>query len=223
MALKLRQFVLDCIRIVYDPNAEYFRKGESVFAMWNFLEPNEPPNFSVVVKEPLNLDYRVNSAGLLHMMAALPAIRPLIHLIADGADARLPMQFRFLSWYKIIELHYVVADIVKFRTFAAPFVPDFFEIYSDVSNVATMCRQLKRLRNRCAHIKLEDGDLGFSHPQADALDLHRAHKIIHRMAIRAITTNYPESPLRFAETPEQAAIQFAEMQAAGLKPVKVAG
>jgi hypothetical protein len=43
------------------------------------------------------------------------------------------------------------------------------------------------------------------------------------MAIRAITTNYPESPLQFAETPEQAAIQFAEMQAAGLKPVKVAG
>ena len=121
------------------------------------------------------------------------------------------MQFRFLSWYKIIELHYVVADNKNFRAFASSFVPSFAEIYSDVNNVATMCRQLKRLRNRCANIKLEDGDLGFSHPQADTLDFHKAHKIIQRMAIRAITANYPKSPLRFAETPEQAAIQFAEM------------
>jgi hypothetical protein len=52
-ALRLRVYLLDCIRIVYDPAAECFRYGENVPAMWNFREPNELPKFSIVIKEPL--------------------------------------------------------------------------------------------------------------------------------------------------------------------------
>jgi hypothetical protein len=65
--------------------------------------------------------------------------------------------------------------------------------------------------------------LGFSHPLAETDDLAKAHRIVHRMAIRTILINYPNSPLRFAETPEQAAKDFEEMTVAGLKPVRLAG
>ncbi len=222
-ALRLRIYLLDCIRIVYDSAAEYFRYGENVPAMWNFREPNEPPNFSVVIKEPLNPDYRVNAVGLAHMISAPPTLRPIIHLMANGADPRLPLQFRFLSFYKIIEMHYRVAPNKKFSELATRYVDDFHAVFPSVKNVATLCKQLSQLRNKCAHIKLTTGDLGFSHPLAETNDLAKAHRIVHRMAIRTILLNYPESPLRFAETPEQAAKDFEEMTAAGLKPVRVAG
>jgi len=220
-ALKLRQFILDCIRLVYDPEAEYFRYGDNVPAMWNFLEPDAPPNFSVVIKQPLNEDYRVNVMGLAHMISALPALRPIIHLLANGSDPRMPLQFRFLSHYKIIEMHYRVSDNKRFREIAEPYVDEFRAIFPSVINVATLCTELARLRNKCAHIKLTTGDWGYSHPLAEPDDLTKVHKIVQRVAIRTVIVNYPNSHLRFAETPEQATKDFNEMAAAGLNPVKV--
>jgi hypothetical protein len=220
-SIRLRSFVLDCIRINYDRNAAYLQHGEVIWAMWNLLEPDASPNFSIVVKEPLNPDYRVNVIGLAHLMAAPPVIRPLLHLLADGGDTRLPVQFRFLSLYKIIEIRYPVSTNAKFNKFAAPFVPDFQAIFPQVKDVKTLIGRLSILRNKCAHIKLTSGDLGFSHIQSAADDLYKVQEIIGRMAIRAIAANHPDSPIRFAETSEQAAIQFAEMETAGLKPVMV--
>ena len=222
-ALRLRMFILDCIRIVYDPAAEYFRYGDNVPVMYNFLEPDASPNFSIVIKQPLNPDYRVNAVGLAHMISALPAIRPIIHLMADGTDPRLPLQFRFLSLYKIVEMHYHVTPNKKFAQLAVRYIQDFRAIYPQVMTIASLCKQLSKLRNRCAHIKLTTGDLGFSHIQADNDDLQRAHEIVRRMAVRTISVNYPDSHLRFAETPEQAIKDFEEMAAAGLRPVRVSG
>jgi hypothetical protein len=220
-ALRLRSYLLDCIRLVYDTDAEYFRRGEAIFAMWNFLEPEKGPDFAINVTEPLNSDYRVNLEGLKQLIAVVPKMRPIVHLIADGANCRLPMQFRFLSYYKIIEMHYRVTSNNKFNQFISAFVPEFKAVYPDISNVSQLCRRLSALRNRCAHIKLITGELGFSHLEAETDELLKAMPIITRVVSHCIRVNYPDSPLRIAATPEEGAAQFAEMEAAGLKPVRV--
>jgi len=219
--LRLRGYLLDCIRLVYDRDAEYLRRGEATFAMWNFLEPDKGPDFAINVTEPLNPDYRVNVDGLKHLIAAVPNMRPIIHLIADGMNCRLPTQFRFLSYYKIIEMHYRVTPNKKFNEFICFFVPEFQEVYPDVTDVAQLCRRLSKLRDRCAHIKLRTGDLGFSHLQAETDELSTIMPVITRVASRCIRINYPDSPLRLSATPEEGAAQFAEMEAAGLRPVRV--
>jgi hypothetical protein len=222
-ALKFRMFILDCIRINYDSDAEYFRLQDNIPILWNFLEPEKPPQFSVRLKDFLNPEYRINSLGLGFLISAPPNIRPLVHLLADGNDPRLPIQFRFLSYYKIIEMHYRVTSNTKFNKFAESFVPDFRKIYSDTIAVRSLCKRLTILRDKCAHIKLSSGDLGFSHIQAKNDDLLNSLDILRRMAIHAININYPNSTLQFSETRQQAEIKFAEMEAAGLKPVRVAG
>jgi hypothetical protein len=221
--LSLRTYLLDCIRIVYDPTAEYFRVGDNVVNTWNFLAPERKPQFAIEIQEPFNPDYRVNTEGLRLIISAVPFMRPFIHLIADGADPRLPIQFRFLSYYKIIEMHYRVTPNSRFTPFVASFLPDFQLIYPEITTTRDLCSSLTKLRNRCAHIKLASGDLGYSHLEARPDDLAKALPIIGRMAIRAINVNHPDTTLRFAETPEQAATEYAEMEAAGMKPVRVSG
>jgi hypothetical protein len=100
----LRKLMLDCIRAVYDPSAEFFRQGDGIMTTWNFLEPGEGPSLALKITEPLNPDYRVVVEGIRRLFAVPQNLRAIIHLIADGGDFRLPIQFRFLSFYKIIEM-----------------------------------------------------------------------------------------------------------------------
>lgn len=218
---KLRTFLLDCIRINYDQNAEYLRMGDQIMSAWNFLEPGKPPSFVIGIEDKLNVDFRVNIEGLKAIIAAPSALRPILHLLADGINPVLPFQFRFLSCFKIIEMHYRPTTNKDFCAFLEPFVRDFSAIYTHVSDAQGLCKQLNKLRNKCAHIKLSSGDLGFSHLNAENDDLYQALKVLGRMAIRVIDINYPDSPIRFAETAAEAEARFEEMQEAGLRPVRV--
>lgn len=221
--LKLRLFALDCIRINYDPTIEYFRQNDAVFSMHNFIEPEAGPNFQINIGQPLNPDYRVNAMGLKFLMAAPPDMRAIIHLLAEGNDYRLPIQFRFLSFYKIIELHYTITTNKVFNEFIQPFLPSFQELYPEASTIGKLCTALGKLRARCAHIELKSGERGFSHPEAELEEAAKAMPLITRIAIQCIRANYPDSPLRFSSSPEQSAADFEQMERDGLNPVKVSG
>jgi hypothetical protein len=221
--LKLRIYLLDCIRINYDASIEYFRRGDAIFSFHNFLEPDVGLNMAVRIREPPNPDYRVNSEGLKALIAAPPNMRPIVHLIADGSDYRLPLQFRFLSVYKIIEMHFAVTPNRAFSAFIKPFIPAFHAVYPDVVTVAELCKALSALRNRCAHIELTTGELGFSHPEAETEELYNAMPIVKRIAIQCVRVKYPNSPLRFSPSLEEAEAEFEEMEREGLKPIRVSG
>jgi hypothetical protein len=147
----------------------------------------------------------------------------VVHLLADGSDFRLPIQFRFLSFYKIIELHFKITTNKTFNAFIEPFVPQIQELYPNVRTVAQLCRILSKLRNRCAHIELTTGDRGFSHPEAELEELYKAFPVLKQVAIKCMRVKYPDSHLRFAATPEESAADFAQMERDGLKPNRVAG
>ena len=150
----LRKLMLDCIRAVYDPSAEYFSRGDEIMSVWTFREPGEGPLLALKIAEPLNPEYRINVEGIRRLFAAPQSLRPIIHLIADGGDFRLPMQFRFLSFYKIIEMHYKITSNKRFNAFIKPLFPLFEIVYPGITTVTELCGYLARLRNRCAHIKL---------------------------------------------------------------------
>jgi hypothetical protein len=220
-AVRLGSYMLDCIRLIYDPNAEYLYHGDGAWVAWNFVDPNDGPDFAIDIKQPLNPDYRVNTEGLKHLLGAEPKMRLIIHLMADSAKTTLPIQFRFLSCYKIIEMHHRVTANNRFSALALPFIPEFHAVYPDVSSVAHLCKRLSELRNRCAHIRLVSGGLGFSNMEADADDLFKIMPVLKKMVTRCLSFEYPNSSLRFSASPEELATQMAEMEAAGQTPVRV--
>jgi hypothetical protein len=217
----LRKFMLDCIRTNYDPSAEYFRRGDGIFTVWNFIDADKGPSLALKITEPLNPDYRVNIEGLKRLFAVPQALRPIIHLIADGGDFRLPIQFRFLSFYKIIEMHYRITPNRRFNEFITPFVTEFQSLYPLINTASDLCASLSRLRNRCAHIKLTTGDLGFSHFESEIDEALGAMAIIRRVAVKCISVNYTDSPLKFAASPEELAEQWAEMERGGEQPLRL--
>ena len=189
--------------------------------MWNFLQPDEGPSLTIRITEPLNPDYRVNVEGIRRLFAAPQNLRPIIHLIADGSDFRLPIQFRFLSLYKIIEMNYRVSSNKRFNELIMPFLPLFQTVYPEVTTSAALCKRLAILRNRCAHIKLTTGELGFSHFEAENDELFKAMPIIRRVAVKCISINYPDSPLKFGATPEELAENWAEMERRGEQQIRI--
>ena len=213
--------MIDCIRMAYEPTAEWFRLQDGIFTTWNFIENGKGPSLALRVTQPLNPDYRVNIEGISRLFAAPRNLRPILHLLADGGDFRLPVQFRFLSLYKIVEMHYKITNNKKFSKFVSPSILDFQSLNSNIKTIKDLCTNLARLRNRCAHIKLSTGDHGFSNFESENDELLKAMPIIRRVAIRCISENYPDSPLRFAASDEELAQQFGEMEDRGESPVRI--
>jgi hypothetical protein len=178
---ELRLYALDCIRINYDASIEYFRRNDGVFSVHNFVDPDIGPSMAVKIQEPLNPDYRVNTEGLKALIAAPPDMRAIIHLIADGSDYRLPIQFRFLSIYKIIELHFTV----KPKAFSNAFIGHSYQLSSVVVNIphAHLCKILTIAQPMC-HIEADNRRRGF-HPEAE-LEEHNAMPILRRIAIQCV-------------------------------------
>jgi len=219
--VRLRIYMLDCIRLIYNADAEYLRQEDQILSFRYFLEPDEGPDSALKISMPINPDYRVNSEGLKALIGAPESLRPIIHLMADGADTKLPIQFRFLSYYKIIEIHYKITTNKRFSKFITSFISEFKSIYPTVSSVAQLCKRLSMLRNRCAHIKLTTGEFGFSHLEAKADDLIKTMPIIRRVAVHCIIVNHPDSPIKFSTSPEETAAQIAEMVAVGKNPIRI--
>ncbi len=219
----LRTFALDCIRITYDPSVEYFRIGNDIYSFWNFLDPGIGPDISLRIDSKINEQFQVNTEGLKVLLASPQTMRTAIHLLADGGDFRLPMQFRFLSVYKIIELHYKITPNRRFTNFIAPFLRIFEELDVSINTSSELCKYLSKLRARCAHIKLSDGELGFSHYRSDLSEASKILPVLTQIACKCIQENYPESPLRFATTPEETSELLEQMKREGLNPIKVSG
>ena len=131
---KYRKLMLDSIRLAYDPSAEFYRQDDEVFYAYNFTDAGEGPNLGLRIAEELNPDYRVNVEGIRRLFAVPVSLRPIIHLLADGSDSRLPLQFRFLSLYKIVEMHYRITPNRQFNEFITPFIPLFHGVYPDASS-----------------------------------------------------------------------------------------
>ncbi len=88
--VRLQRYMLDCIRLIYDPNAEYLFHGDGAWIARTFVDPNDGPDFAIDVKQPLNSDYRVNTDGLKHLLGAEPKMRLIIRLMADSTKTTLP-------------------------------------------------------------------------------------------------------------------------------------
>jgi hypothetical protein len=216
---RFQKLMLDAIRLAYDPCAEYFRAGENLCYVYTFEESGAPPSLDMRLVQQINPEYRVNVEAIRQLFAAPKVLRPVLHLFADSGDVRAPVQFRFLSLYKILEMHYgEIRPKKKVNVFLKPRLAMFRTEYPDVTTPEAACVVLRDLRNRCAHIIVGRGDLGFSHFETPPDEVVKAMPIIRYLAIQCVRLHYPDAPLQFAFSPEDLAEQIAEMERRGQQP-----
>jgi len=156
----LGEHFMSSLRITYKMEATY----SSCPRIWNFIKKGQPHSLDVEIN---SFDNRIFDADKTKSLFILSfEIRELIRLYCDGLDERLPIQYRFLSFYKIIENRFRPLgkwEDVALRELVSPYEKDFKELGLSMGADAA----LHAFRDKCAHIhtgsKGKEQVLGVTH------------------------------------------------------------
>lgn len=146
--------MLAFVRVFCDNNIAFL---EPRFRYANMIDDGLAPALDIEVKIS-SPNYKINSVLAQSFLASDKQLRDILRLYADAIHPYNPIQYRYLSAFKILE-HEFKASRTKwkpeFETLLAHFEAEFKS-----ANLATMSMKalIINLRDKCAHIKLGNAD-----------------------------------------------------------------
>lgn len=143
----LKEHMLSVLRLTYDHDVSM-----PALYFYRFLGPTERIELGLKVTQFINQDYHINAENIRKVYENTFKIRNQIRLLSDSQDQRIPLQYRFLSLYKLLELEFKQKGHWKteFNEFLVRFELLFQEIA--VYN-KTLVNYVHELRDKCAHVK----------------------------------------------------------------------
>lgn len=144
-----REHMLSVLKLAWHDNASYV-------PMSVFLQEAEDGSGAGLQVEWPSV-YGFNSAQAHALYEHTFGHRQSLRLLADGLDARVPIQYRFLSLYKFLEIRYR-GDNDRWNFDALRKACDAqLREYEGLKLPRTFQAELKHLRDRCAHIHTGSG------------------------------------------------------------------
>ncbi len=158
----VREHLLSVLRVTYDQELQFFRRP-----MWTFVDEGNPRYVHLKmewrsVKTPLNAETTKN-----FLLATSPFSEEL-RLFVDGVDQYIPLQYRYLSLYKLLELHFKKSDGWRAKELANCFQP-FADDFRELGVTGKPLKHIHQLRDKCAHIKVgkKNERFGVTHLRRD--------------------------------------------------------
>lgn len=156
----IKEHLLVVLRFTYRTDLVLAEPG----IIWSFTATGEPARVSISIEDRGQDSFVPENARNL-FLHSFP-LREILRLYADGEDKRIPLQYRFLSFYKFLELRYKEQGHWKHQEVDAllrPYAADFSALgYTKKPFVV-----IHEMRDRCAHIKTGRGSgrelLGVTH------------------------------------------------------------
>jgi len=143
----VKEHLLSILRLMYDSKTEIAR-----YAMWAFPEDVKPYSYGVSIQELLGQRPAFPSAAVHNAFVGTWDKRIEIKLLADALDERIPLQYRYLSLYKILENHFKKRGKWLDNELNA-FLCQFSDEFKKMSIHRPLVQYLHALRDKCAHIK----------------------------------------------------------------------
>lgn len=144
-----REHMISVLKLTWHHNASYVPM--SIFLQ----EPEDGSGAGLQVEWPSA--YGFNSAQAHALYEHTFGHRQSLRLLAEGLDERIPIQYRFLSLYKFLEIRYRGDnDHWDFEALRKACDAQLME-YEGLKLPRTFQAELKRLRDRCAHIRTGSG------------------------------------------------------------------
>ena len=142
----MSEHLLTALRLTCDPSISFARPG----AVWAFFDEGSP--------HELGLDIETISEGRWEPATAQAIfehsieIRELMRLYADGVDQRIPLQYRYLSLYKVLEANFRTDGMWNYAALKNHLAPHA-QGFKSAGAFSDPVKYLHALRDRCAHIR----------------------------------------------------------------------
>lgn len=183
----IKEHILSVLRLTYDHDVSLFPR-----LLWNFRKLGEAPNFHVKIEEIVNPDFDPYIENIRNTFVTAFPIRVQIKLIADAQDKRLPLQYRYLSLYKLLELEFKKKK--KWTKQIEELTDRFEEEFRTLGQKKNLINYIHSLRDRCAHIKTTKGFIAVTQlSNKDMLEIDRFLPLMTKMCVTLINEKYRET------------------------------
>lgn len=143
----LKEHALSVLRTTYDSTTSFYP-----ISFWTFKDTKRKFNMCLSFSEHKNLNFKINKENIQNVFISTYSSRNELKLLSDSMDKRIPLQYRYLSLYKIIELNFK-NDKGKLDTKRLDAFLDKFE-------EKNLRGKIIGLRDKCVHIHDNKGVMG---------------------------------------------------------------
>lgn len=144
----LKEHALSVLRVTYDHDVSLFP-----FHWWSFAEEGKEYRASILMKEQPERAFGIYANNIRNVFVSTFPLRHHMALISDSQDNRVPLQYRYLSLYKILELEFKTLGKWKrgpLNAFLSRFENEFQKVYGDKLKLR---KYIHFLRDKCAHVR----------------------------------------------------------------------
>jgi hypothetical protein len=180
----IKEHMLSILRLNYDQNVG------AIFNVYNFRQKNEAPNLSFIFNTPLNSEFDVRNRMIIGSFENSLNIRTQVQLLADTVRKDIPIQYRFLGLYKLLELEFKKGG--KWTDEFSDYIKEFQEEFEKLSlSARALENYIHELRDKCAHIKSNKDVLGVTElSQTDTLTVEKIIPLMTKIGAFIINRRY---------------------------------
>jgi hypothetical protein len=163
----VKEHLISCLRITYFGDVGFFP-----YAVWAFFEEGQPQSVSLNIFKKGGLKF--DPINTRDFFAASFEFREEVRLFIHGIDNDVPLPYRYLSLYKILEINFREKGKWHSEDLELLFQP-FSQKFKEKGVLKKPVSHLHDLRDKCAHIKTKKGSFAVTELN------HREAKLVSEM------------------------------------------
>lgn len=198
---QLIDHMISVLRFTTDQHVEKLWFGQETMNFGSHGDINGNPKFGVSISLHSPSDYQTDFESVAAIYSRTVRDRSLFKLLGDSQHPALPLQYRYLSLYKMLEHEFRIGKKwPNLRTALAHLDEEFRSLKISSRSLDNFIHDL---RDRCAHIKIgNSGDLGLTGLSTE--DAEVVEKVIP-LLMKAIQTHFSKKypAFRFHDRPKR--------------------
>jgi hypothetical protein len=192
------EHMLGVLRLTYDLDADFIRRGNRYTQMSGFRDEGQQPNLKMKIWNEVFSDYKVdlqNVRAVFCETAKQREHREVVRLCGDALHSTLPLEYRYLTLYKIFE-----RDFKKIRYWQKKELTKLLEPFADEFRTLKLTEMklwnfIIHLRDKCAHIAVGHDDrrgiLGLESPDAQLVE--EFMPLFWKIVVKHLNRKYEET------------------------------
>jgi hypothetical protein len=183
----IKEHILSVLGLTYDHSVSLFPR-----TIWNLKEEGEKPGLHVRINEMLNPNFDPHVENVRNVFVATFPIRVQIRLLSDSQDKRLPLQYRYLSLYKLLEIEFNKKKGSWISEFD-DFVDSFKEEFKSLGIRMKPANYIHCLRVRCAHMTTGKDAVGITQlSNKNMVEINTFLPLMTKICVSAIDKKHPD-------------------------------